>query len=53
MRWQRSRVDFFKYGDQNSRWFHEKASQRRRMNHSSRLKNDYGDWMEEENDIEK
>ncbi|KAL2893167.1 Polypeptide N-acetylgalactosaminyltransferase 9 [Bienertia sinuspersici] len=50
MWWQRSIMEFMKYGDQNSRWFHEKASQRRRNNHINGVRNEDGDWMEDEND---
>ncbi|KAL2903531.1 Formate--tetrahydrofolate ligase 2, partial [Bienertia sinuspersici] len=34
MWWQRSSVDFLKYEDQNSRWLHEKATQRRQNNYN-------------------
>ncbi|KAJ8439209.1 hypothetical protein Cgig2_003422 [Carnegiea gigantea] len=36
--WQRSRTDFLKFGDCNSRWFHNKANRRKSTIHIAELK---------------
>ena len=48
---QRSRQDWLKHGDQNTRFFHEKAKQRVARNQIRRLKNEAGVWFEEEEEI--
>ncbi|KAJ8445113.1 hypothetical protein Cgig2_029485 [Carnegiea gigantea] len=37
--WQRARIDFLKYGNSNTRWFHSRASMRRARNHIDGLLN--------------
>ena len=41
---QRSRADWLKAGDRNTRYFHCRATQRQRRNHVSRLKSSDGSW---------
>jgi hypothetical protein len=41
---QRSRVEWLKNGDRNTRYFHCKATQRKRRNHVYRLKDQAGVW---------
>uniref|UniRef100_A0A2N9GDB5 Reverse transcriptase domain-containing protein n=1 Tax=Fagus sylvatica TaxID=28930 RepID=A0A2N9GDB5_FAGSY len=41
---QRSRVEWLKAGDKNTRYFHCRATQRQRRNYISRLRNSAGQW---------
>ncbi|XP_065619755.1 uncharacterized protein LOC136063373 [Quercus suber] len=49
--YQRSRVSWLKYGDRNTKFFHSKASQRRRRNFIEGIKNANGVWVEEVDDV--
>ncbi|KAL4353918.1 hypothetical protein GQ457_06G009460 [Hibiscus cannabinus] len=46
---QRSRVDWLKYGDRNSKFFHATTLQNRRRNTICRIKNEQGEWLEDDN----
>ncbi|KAK2975640.1 hypothetical protein RJ640_021085 [Escallonia rubra] len=48
---QRSRVDWMRDGDRNTRFFHAQASARRRTNRVENLRNEFGNWCV--NDTEK
>jgi len=41
--WQRARVDFLKFGDANTRWFHSRANGRRAHNRIAKLHDSNGD----------
>ena len=47
---QRSRIPWLKYGDKNTKYFHSKASQKRR-NHINGIQNGEGLWVEDMEDI--
>lgn len=48
---QRSRINWMKYGDKNTRFFHQSTLQRRRRNKVATLKQDDGSWVEDEETI--
>lgn len=47
----RSREDWLKWGDKNTKWFHSRATHKKRKNEIKGLLNDYDLWLEEEEDI--
>ena len=48
---QRSKLHWLKEGDQNTRYFHGKASQRCRKNCIKRLRNQNGEWVDGDDQI--
>ncbi|KAL0458617.1 UNVERIFIED_CONTAM: putative mitochondrial protein, partial [Sesamum latifolium] len=48
---QRSKVEWLREGDKNTTYFHAKASSCWNKNQVRRLKDDYGDWKEEEDEV--
>ena len=48
---QRAKTDWLRYGDQNSKYFHCRASARNKRNFIVGLENDLGLWVEEEDRI--
>ncbi|CAM8920955.1 unnamed protein product [Rhodiola kirilowii] len=48
---QRSRAEWLRHGDRNTAYFHAKASQRRKRNHISQLRNSTGEFCETESEI--
>ena len=48
---QRSRQEWLRHGDRNTKFFHAKAKQRVARNHIKRLTNEVGEVFEEEDDI--
>ncbi|CAM8960612.1 unnamed protein product [Rhodiola kirilowii] len=48
---QRSRVDWLREGDRNTRFFHQRASHRRKVNRIEKLMSSKGDWITEEGEI--
>lgn len=49
---QRARVDWMKWGDRNSKWFHQRATQRRKCNRIEGLWDTDGRWVEDEEGME-
>ncbi|XP_073291073.1 uncharacterized protein [Primulina huaijiensis] len=48
---QRSRANWLKYGDGNTKFFHSVASERKRINHIKGIFNENGTWCVDNNDI--
>ena len=48
---QRSRTEWLKAGDSNTRFFHCRATQRKRCNHIYRIKKDDGAWTEAQDQV--
>jgi len=49
--WQRARVDFLKYGDANTRWFHSRANMRRAKNRIAKLMDVNGELQTDANAV--
>lgn len=45
------RVTWLKEGDRNTKFFHSRASYRRRRNRIAGLENDYGEWRSEGHEV--
>jgi hypothetical protein len=50
---QRSRAVWLKDGDRNTKFFHGKASQRKKVNHIKKLKDPNGAWWHGEENVER
>ncbi|KAL9444312.1 hypothetical protein AB3S75_017491 [Citrus x aurantiifolia] len=49
---QRSRADWLKAGDKNTKFFHAKASSRKRKNKIEGVEDNAGIWLEEKTEVE-
>ena len=49
---QRSRADWLKEGDKNTKFFHHKASTRKKKNRIWGIENSSGDWLKKAKDVE-
>ncbi|KAH9782560.1 reverse transcriptase domain-containing protein [Citrus sinensis] len=49
---QRSRADWLKEGDKNTKFFHHKASNRKKKNRIWGIENSSGDWLKRAKDVE-
>ena len=48
---QRSRIDWLKFGDLNTKYFHCRATERNKRNFTSGLENEKGVWVEREDQL--
>nr|POF21903.1 putative ribonuclease h protein [Quercus suber] len=48
---QRAKSDWLRHGDQNSKYFHCRATERNKKNFISGLEDDQGSWVEDENKV--
>ncbi|KAL4319324.1 hypothetical protein GQ457_18G001990 [Hibiscus cannabinus] len=48
---QRDRVNWIKFGDRNTNFFHATTIQRHRQNAIVKIKNEHGEWIEDEQGI--
>ena len=50
---QRTRISWLKHRDKNMKFFHSKAIQRRKKNHTSGMQNSQGQWVEDLEEVVK
>lgn len=48
---QRAKADWLREGYQNTEYFHCRSTERNKRNYISGLENEFGDWVEDENQI--
>ncbi|XP_075665614.1 uncharacterized protein LOC142635316 [Castanea sativa] len=48
---QRSKINWLKHGDKNTKFFHAKATQRRSINYIKGIQNTQGQWVEELDEV--